>query len=97
MLTWCIPRPRWGEILGSTCAEFEKRIEDLLEIHAAARRHVREGKWPSGWVHLLSSELQMRRPIELIASGPSGIREVRRYAWRDVLSPGIARSEAKDR
>jgi len=82
MVAWSVPRRRWPEILGRSAREFEERLELLLATHAAAQRHVRAELWLPHWVQLPKAELDMRRPLEVIATeGLEGVRRVLDLVW----------------
>ncbi|MFC0679441.1 hypothetical protein ACFFGH_16515 [Lysobacter korlensis] len=82
MVAWSIPRRRWPEFLGRTAHELEQRLELLLKVHAAAQRHVGAGVWYAHWVHLPRAALDMRRPVEVIATeGLAGIGRVLKHVW----------------
>lgn len=87
MVAWSVARRRWPRLLGETRAEFERRLDLLLAIHAGARI-LGEPRRAEHWIHLPTAALGMRRPIEVIeAEGLDGIRRVHQTIWEAPQNP----------
>lgn len=82
MVRWSVPRRLWPSLLGTDADEFEQRVDLLLTIHAGTQVLEHAGPKHEHWVHLPSAALEMRRPIEIIASeGVPGLERIRQAVW----------------